>query len=266
MKRSHEPIVMIEDSKLDGKTYTHSAFGQISVSHISGSRVLYDSDYVSNSFVRITITKSELKHNLSRDWHFPREELITVDMSHAQWVAFVSSSGHGSGVPVTLDRVAGKRCGELPPRSMVEEFKGDMSDRLANAVAQMDEVLKQLKDDPKIPAKKREEISNKLLQARYDMSNNLDFVADSFDKHIEKGVNKAKAEIHSHMNMSLQRLGIESLKGKSGVLQIEPEGPPDGGQTATPPSATPPSTPNPFAVTPSRVHLSGYSMDGYLID
>lgn len=199
-----EPVV--SERSDHGTASTHPAFGQISVQRVSGSAALYGSDFMHSGFVRIRIFESEHRRDLSRDWHYAGRELIAVDLSEAQWATFVSSMNVGEGVPCTLDTIQGEPVPSLPPpASRTEQFAGEMAEHVEDAIREIDEVL------AKLPQKG--EAASKLRRARMQLHANLPHIAGSFDKHMERTVEKAKVEIHGYINSAVARAGLATLGG-----------------------------------------------------
>src|SRR5215217_5087706 len=113
--RNGEEMPVVTEGKSFGSgletTVKHPAFAQVSVSrrqHGGGGANLYDSDFGHNSYVVVEVKHSELRRDLSRDWHFPKEEIVQFAFSESQWATFVSSFNSGSGTPATLLWEAGK--------------------------------------------------------------------------------------------------------------------------------------------------------------
>jgi len=127
MARMPEEAPTIERNGEDIVT-RHPAFGQIAVSRVSGRRTLYGSDFVHNGFVRVSIYGSEQHRTNSHDWpHHSNRPLIEVDMSEAQWGAFVSSFSSSEGARCTLVSVVGERKPEIPyeDRDAIHKIESD---------------------------------------------------------------------------------------------------------------------------------------------
>ncbi len=76
---------------LDKEAKTHPAYGHAVFSRVQGQIKLFASPLAyHNEFITLTISRSELRHDLSRDWRHPTKELIEVAFSPAQFaqVAF----------------------------------------------------------------------------------------------------------------------------------------------------------------------------------
>jgi hypothetical protein len=195
------------------KEYEHPAFGAIRASRTSGSAVLHGSDFLHQHYVTISINRAVLARDLSRDWHFPREELVEVQLSEAQWATFVSSMNVGSGVPCTISHVAGKTMPGIPLRVQRDEFQAE-TDRVLSGLSER--VQKAIDDvEGEIGAglsrKKRDAILNHLNGLRSAVGSTLPFVAKSFEEHMESTVEKAKIEVNAYVQASVNRAGLAAL-------------------------------------------------------
>jgi hypothetical protein len=212
MSNTQDPK-LISDDPIHGKSYDHPAFGQIAASRVTGQASLYGSDFEHNAFVEITISRSELHRNLSRDWHHGTERLVSVRLSEAQWATFVSSLNIGSDVPCTLDRVAGKRAPSIPLEAEHKTASREVIERARSMGEKVTQTINAIESElgASISKKRREEILTHLKKLEQDLNHNVEFYVDSFDKHMESTVEKAKIEVGAYVQSTLQRAGLESL-------------------------------------------------------
>lgn len=210
---SYEEPVTSDDGQFGTKT-THPAFAQIVASRCSGHVALYGSDFLHHNFITISIKRSELNRNLSNDWHFPREELIEVALSEAQWATFVSAMNQGGGVPCTLQRRAGE--GMVPrlpdPEKRSDQFSKEMQEDFAEAVASLN-VLRKKVEEAGLSKKKTEDLLANINLASNKMTSAAPFVADQFGEHMEKETERAKVEIHGYATQLFHRAGVAALAG-----------------------------------------------------
>lgn len=210
---------------MDETVTTHPAFGQISASRVNGHANLYGSDFTHNGYIVITIKASELHRNLSRDWHFEREQLIEVALSEAQWATFVSSLNNGSGVPCTLEWIAGK--GRLPylpnPKSRTDQFAKEFQKDFDEALEALDDLEAALRASG-LSKKKIDDLLNRARRAKSAINSSAPFVANQFGEHMESEIESAKAEIHGYIQNLIQRAGLESLAGPSDPIILSLEG------------------------------------------
>lgn len=202
------------------KTFNHPAFGQIRASRVNGNVALYDSDFIHHHYVTITLSRSELHRGLSKDHHYGREELFEVALSEAQWASFVSSMNVGSGVPCTIQRnVAhpGYMVPGLPaPKAPADKFKGEIK----QAMAELQRDLKALAGevDGALSKTKAADIQKRMHWLADRMAGNTGFVADQFDEHVERTVERAKTEINAYAVATVQLAGLNAIQDKRAAM------------------------------------------------
>ena len=214
MRESIEPVRVDRGNE---SVETHPAYAMIGASRVSGHTRLFASEFDHNGFVTISICGAELHRNLSRDWHFGRNEYIEVAMSEAQWASFVSSMNVGSGVPCTLQRRNGEMISQIKGQAKTKTtFKAELQETLKDVTDSL-EVLKKQIDDSKLSGKAKDELLGSLRKAMMNLAPNLSFVADQFSEHIETTLEHAKIEVGAYIQGVISRTGIEALRGKSPI-------------------------------------------------
>jgi hypothetical protein len=212
MRTTEEPVK--GESLFDGETFTHPAFGQISVSRVSGDVHLYGSDFVHHSYVVVRIYRSKLDRSLSRDSHFASSvPAIEVAMSESQWATFVSSFNNGSGVPCTLQQIDGKMIPGIPFRDSKDEYKREAQETLEDSVRDLMKTRKLISDNTAgLSKKKQDEMLAGIDSAIQQLSSNFPFVMDSMAKFMEKRVEKAKVEVNAYMNGAIHKAGLSAIQ------------------------------------------------------
>lgn len=204
-----------------GTTETHPAFGQIAASRVSGATNLYGSDFVHHNFIEITLRRSELNRDLSHDWHFATDELISVRLSEAQWATFVSTLNGGRGIPCTLNYVMSEQMPDIQMEPRTDLFKQEADAKIAEMTKSIDEAIRHVDEElgSSVSGKKKEALLGILRHARMNVSSNVPFVAKSLAEHMENTVEKAKVEVHAYMENAIRSAGFAALTG-NGPLQL----------------------------------------------
>lgn len=220
MNKTEEPIEAKKEGHLKDETkITHPAFAQIAASRVSGSENLYGSEFNHQNFITISIKRSELHRTLSRDWPFPREELIEIAMSEAQWATFVSSLNNGSGVQCTISRIQGKTVPGIPAQpSKSERFAKEMNKAVSDVRDEIQKLLEEL--DGPLSKTKAAELRRKLEWVAGKVEDSTGFVAKQFDEHMEETTEKAKIEVNSYITSVVQRAGLDAIAG-TGMLTLQ---------------------------------------------
>lgn len=206
----------------DGTKTTHPAFGQITVHRVQGATNLYGSDFTHHGFVSVAISRSEMHRNLSRDWHFARGEIVEVWLSEAQWATFVSSFNLGSGVPCTIASDHGEIVPGLPERKTFKLYAEEASESMAETIAK----LRALEENmvaatSKLSKKAQDEVMRSVRDAIATLTSSIPFVRQSFDQHIEEGVERAKVEVNAYMMNAVREAGLQALATPQTPLLIE---------------------------------------------
>lgn len=200
---------------------THPAYAQLSITRVSGGTNLYGSDFTHQRSVEINLHKSELHRSLSSDWYYQAEKILSLSMTEAQWATFVSSIGVGGGVPCTVDYMQG--IGHLPrlpePKSRTDQFSGEMQTNFTDAVSTLDELANMVSASG-MSKKKIADLQEKIRKARSNVSSSSKFVAEQFDKHMEKQLERAKVEIHGFASQLLNKHGIAALVEKPEITLL----------------------------------------------
>lgn len=179
---------------------THESWIKIGANKISGQTHLFDSEIAHQHWVRVRVERCRRRRDLGRDWFSnDSKSLIEFDMSEAQWGAFVSSFGNGSGVPATLVRFDGYGVPEAPHRGRLDESHKEVRDAAAKAVAKVQEEYDALLAAFESGAGKKE-MREKIRTLGIFVGNvpgNMEFAAKSMTEHVENVVTKARFDIEA---------------------------------------------------------------------
>lgn len=199
-----------------GVRYDHPAYGQIGASRVSGARNLYGSDFSHQHYISVHISRSCFERGLSTDWHHAKDEIVRVDLSEAQWATFVSAMNVGSGTPCTISRIGREGVPEIPSRQQAAHFKNEAREKVARNIDRLKALRAKVLDAASSLAKaKQADLLAEIDGAIQDLGQNLPFVADCFDEHVEATIEKAKVEVHGYIQGVLTRAGIQALSSES---------------------------------------------------
>ncbi|KOT57092.1 MULTISPECIES: hypothetical protein [Streptomyces] len=197
------------DAAQDGEI--HPAFGVAVVRRRSGGgRSLFQSDLLHNETISLSVHEATRRRDLSHDWVHPGRELVEIEMSLAQWGSLVSSTGLGSGVPVTIRRTEHDAfVPQIPhrPRTTeslreVREVTGRMYAEVRAATAALHEAIHEKKG-----VKATKEALNALERAVAGAGSNAQFTVDSLVEAGEQVVAQARADIEAHALEVVRRTG-----------------------------------------------------------
>lgn len=198
----------------------HPAYAVMGASRVSSTPggVLFGSDFRHQHYVVVRIGAASLRRDLANDWvDSVHEQYIEVAMSEAQWATFVSAMNVGGGVPVTLQwkQGEGRIPDIIPTTDRREQLHEEIDARLVSAI----DSLKEVRDAAPTKAQR-----SKIDTAIRQLEANLPWVAQQFDEHAEKTVERMKVEVNAYMTAAIQRAGIKALGGDEPLLELaEPE-------------------------------------------
>ena len=214
MRNIEEPV--LHGSKTDtlGQHETHPAYGQISVSRVSGGAFLYGSDFEHQHYVTLSISESKLNRSLSRDWPFSGKEIIQVAMTEAQWATFVSSFNQGGGVQCTLQRREGVgMVPGIPEPKRADKYREEFAEDMQSIVDDLKKLMADLEAGTTgLSKKKAEELMASTRRALRTAESSAPFVNEQFEEHMETVIERSKVEVEGYLNARIQRLGLQALQ------------------------------------------------------
>jgi hypothetical protein len=141
-------------------------------------------------------------------------------MSEAQWATFVSSFGRGEGVPCTIEYADGKERPRLPPRQTWKLYREEAEKSFADALEKVKGLREQVAAAAtRLPKKAQHELTAPIDAVINSLQSTLPFIKESFDKHIEDSIEKAKVEVNAYATNTIMRAGMAAL-GDNHLLQI----------------------------------------------
>ncbi len=203
----------------DTKIETHPSYGQAVFCRTSGNEGrLYGSPLQEHhQTIRLTVSRSETRHELGRDWRHATEQLIEVTFSAAQFADLLTMMNVGEGVPCTIDWVTGE--GRVPRpveeepvehEKIVKAFEGQIKGTVDTLRANLADlrILLTTKSLSKDDKEKIEWVIGKTLQ---DVESNAPFMLEQFGESTEKVITAARAEMAATVRATVEKLGIERL-------------------------------------------------------
>lgn len=206
----------------DSQEYEHPAFGMIRAARVSGQTTLHGSDYEHRNWIEVTITHGDLIRNLNQDWYHAGKEIVSVQLSEAQWATFVSSLNVGSGVPCTIDHIQHKLMPGIPLRKPIKEVADiEFETTTKKMAARVNQAIKSVEETMQgIPQKKKESVLGHLRMIKQDLESNFPFIRKQFGEQIETQIEKAKIEVNAYVQDTIMRAGINTLGRNEGPLLL----------------------------------------------
>lgn len=198
--------------------FHHEAFGMITVVETSSSKqdTLFGSDIGHSNCLSISISTAVLDRDLSRDTIHQREQIITIDMSHAQFAQFITSKGSGCGTPVTLRYLNGR---DIPSIKNIETkaqvMEREIYESSKRQLAQLDDLVKKfgsMLETGKVGLKEARELHRSMSIVSGNLPSNMEFVVQQGRATINSAQSAAMIELEAFGSMVARRLGtLEQL-------------------------------------------------------
>lgn len=189
----------------------HESYGMIQVSKYTGTSDFYGSDIKHNNGITITISKSSVERDLSRERFSQEKELIQIDMSNNQFVDAITSGMNTTGVPCTIKSINGERINQI---KHIEDkkflFMDEMDTTQKEFINRISDIEKLLEGN--IEKRKSDEIKHQLKILKSHISSNTNFVMNQFEESMEKVVTESKHSISSYIDQKIISTGLESMR------------------------------------------------------
>ena len=193
---------------MSNSRFSHPSYGLIHFSRSSGSSHCFMSEFSTDTYITLTIRRSELQRNLSQSWLSPKELLVKVRLSHHQFAELITSLNSGVGTPCTLEWIKGD--GPLPPFSppptssslFESEFDSQLSESL-DLLSQLSDSLVSLQSQPRISKKDISPLISLVSSVHRLLSENIPFISSSFKNDISSKLNQAKVDLSAWLSSHL---------------------------------------------------------------
>ena len=186
----------------DKEPKKHPAYGHAVFCRTQGHIKLFASPMDHHrEFITLKISKSELRHDLSRDWRFPTDTLIEVAFSSAQFAQLLTTMNVGEGAPCTIQFIKGEGSIERIPEEEATEserikegFASDIKGVL-KLIRTYRKNIEAILEKRNIGKGDRETIQSALQQIQQHVECNWPFVVEQFQRATTKVETAAKAEL-----------------------------------------------------------------------
>jgi len=204
----------------------HESYGLLSIARgqCSDGVSLFGSSIKHRKLITLEIHSAEIKRSLNNDYYHPKKLLISIDMSPTQFAEAITTLNVGTGAPITLRFVNGRRLSNCPFENKVaqfnSEFSNDMKDLGKKADATID-MIKTLCSLPRVTKGQLNELYSLIVKLRQDIKDDIPFVNKQFTEQMEKTINEAKGEIESFITSAIHQTGLKTLQTKAPQLEFD---------------------------------------------
>lgn len=202
----------------------HESFGQIQLSRTTGNGThFYGSELPQDHYITLEVHQSELQRSLVDDRYFNRDMILKVRLSSGQFAEMLTSMNYGTGVPCTIERVAGKKIPPLPFTESRKEFvHRKFEDRMKDFAARIKDGQARAKELVKKKTLSKSDIHELNLHIEWlsaEIQSNIPFFAKCFQETMDEVVLEAKTEIENAVQHRISTLGLEALHEQNRLLK-----------------------------------------------
>lgn len=213
----------------DDRKTSHPAYGVIEISRTSSNHMrLFQSDFNHHHFITLRISTADAIESYGVAEHvFPKERIIEVALSEAQFARMITTPNMGCGTPCTLEHVRvpaslqeyadGK---QIPPveKEDIRETHADKIGKICRErLADLDEIQEQLatwRQEKHRPTLSELDQLIRRMEALH-LASNFAYLQQVLEEHMEATIEEGRTEIESHVSMLAQRLGLDAVQRQS---------------------------------------------------
>jgi hypothetical protein len=199
---------------------THSSYALLSFSRSSRGGLgasLFGSSIKHNETIRMEVKPAAIERSLNTDWYYSTgKDYLEVEMSYSQFAEAITSMNMGSGIPVTLRYLDGKRMPDPNFENKRQQFENEVKEKmnvlgskLSKLTVEAEDILTNKKS---LNKGDREVILNQIKSLQQEIKSNIPFIQSMFNEQMDKTVNEAKGEIEAFTQNKIHSLGIEKLE------------------------------------------------------
>ena len=215
-----EPVKVTKEkdnSPFGGFKYSHPSYGQARFSRVSGERgKLYGSKVESSNTIELTISTSECRQELGRDWYFERDDFARVIFTQTQFAELLTNM-NSAAVPCTIsyrEALGHIEFAEMPQelqyiKDEIQHKKDIQKDKLRSLQVEANELLTKTGTIKKADKERLIKINQQMVNLS---SSSLPFYAKSAEETIEKATQEAKTEIEAFNLHAVTALGLKALE------------------------------------------------------
>ena len=184
----------------------HESYGAIRLNNVSmpgQGADLFGSSIKHENVLSITVYEASMFRKYAESNILLEKELMTVQLSSAQFTQFITSPNLAQGVPCTIIRFNGEGRESCPPSSVRQTLEEEMAKEVDKIMDTSLSLLQEVEEicEQKTPLKKSQqnELLQKLQKMHYDIKHNLPFLKSQVDRTLEESVASAKAEVEAFL-------------------------------------------------------------------
>lgn len=217
----------VEQTQFGTKT-THPSYGTLRFSRVTGGKTsLFGSSIEHRDTIIMELYHASIERNLYSDWIYNNRPIAKVEMSYSQFAESITSFGCGSGIPVTIRFT--EKDGQMPECDFIskreqftEEFKEKRKQVMDNSQQLIQDIANLFSQKKTLTKADKEHVMENLNKLNNDLGTNIDFIADQFNKSMDKTVMEAKGEIEAFCQNKINTIANAALvEHRDDLLQLK---------------------------------------------
>jgi len=179
---------------------THESYGLLQFCRTTGSNTpLFGTSTQHPCRIRMYLRQGATERQLNKDYYFAESEIACVEMSYSQFAEAITSMNVGSGVPVTIKYLNGKKMENCPFEDRRKQFENEFAEQITDINSEVATILDEVNDlfseKKSLTKKDKDEILSKLRYLKTEIGSNTEFIFKQFNEQMDKTVAEAKGEI-----------------------------------------------------------------------
>jgi hypothetical protein len=211
---------MSHDESGEKTTYNHPSYGIVQFNRVqsTGGRRLFGSSLSEHRHtVRLTLSHCERVTSHGMDRFYEKGQVITVELSAAQFAESITAMNVGDGVPCTIVRLAGVGSIEEPPEHILtadQHAKVDFATKMKNFAKSLVKTkvdVEKATEGSALTKASRELIRGSVAAIVQEVGENIPYFIELYQEATTKIVTAAKADADAWLTTAIHRAGLQSL-------------------------------------------------------
>ena len=201
-------------SSSDNNRETDPSYGMIRISRAqSGAHSLFGSSIKHEHTIHLEISNGSITRDLNTDWYAEEKPIIQIELSPTQFADAIT--GIGTAVPCTINWQKDIGVIKTPEiQNKKTQFKEEFDDNVKKSAEQSVAILKRVEElfqKKSLTKADRTEILKQLNKLQSTITSHNTFMADCFNKQVEKTTTEAKGEIEAFWQQKLNDIALASI-------------------------------------------------------
>jgi hypothetical protein len=210
---------------MEQEILSHESFGQIQFARTTGKGTnFYGSELPQDNYITMRVHQSEIHRGITQDNYYPKEQILKLRMSSAQFSEMITSMNCSFGVPCTIEAIQKNKIEDLPMKENRKEFvHRKFEDRMkffTDSIRKNQEKAKEIVKKKNLSKQDIHELNLQLEWLSQEIESNIPFLSKCFQETMDEVVFEAKLEIENAIQHKINVLGLNALHEQNNLLLI----------------------------------------------